>query len=117
LGHRYLPLHAGESVERWRPFSPDGKYTLPSGNDVTIRLWDKATSQEIRRFTGPASTVEFSPDGTHILTASEDGTARLSLTSRDGSIHAVCVVLTRDLTSEERIEFDITDPGPTCPVQ
>jgi WD40 repeat protein len=61
--------------------------------------------------------VVFSPDGKYILTASEDNTARIWLTDLDETIRAVCALLTRDLTPEERIQFGITDEGPTCPTQ
>jgi WD40 repeat protein/transcriptional regulator with XRE-family HTH domain len=99
-------------------FSPDGKYVLSSGDDETVRLWDVQTGQEVRRFTGHTAEVRdvtFSPDGKYILTASHDGTARLWLTDLHDTIHAVCTVLTRDLTPEERTRFDISDQGPTCP--
>jgi WD40 repeat protein len=59
----------------------------------------------------------FSPDGKYILTASEDGTARLWLTDLQETIRAICSLLTRDLTPEERLQFNISDQDPTCPVQ
>jgi WD40 repeat protein/transcriptional regulator with XRE-family HTH domain len=99
-------------------FSPDGKFILSGGVDGVARLWDVQTGQEIRRFTGPPyflSNVTFSPDGKYILTASQDGTAQLWLTDLDDTIRAVCALLTRDLTSDERILFGISDSGPTCP--
>jgi WD40 repeat protein/class 3 adenylate cyclase len=101
-------------------FSPDGKYVLSSGADETARLWDVGTGQEARRFIGHINEVRdvaFSPDGKYILTASFDGTARLWLTDLHDTIRAVCAVLTRDLTPDERIEFGISDQGPTCPAQ
>jgi len=61
--------------------------------------------------------VAFSPDGKFILTASNDNTARLWITDIQDTINAICTLLTRDLTLEERTQFDISDPGPTCPTQ
>ena len=101
-------------------FSPDGKYVLSSGVDATARLWDVQTGQEVRRFTGHTNeirNVTFSPDGRYILTASNDGTVRLWFTDIKDTIHALCAVLTRDLTSEERVQFGISDQDPTCPEQ
>jgi len=81
-------------------------------------LWNVQTGQEVRRFTGHTAEVRnvtFSPDGKFILTASHDGTARLWPTDLNDTIRAVCAVLTRDLTPEERVQFDVSDQGPTCP--
>jgi WD40 repeat protein len=78
------------------------------------------TGKEVRRFAGhkdEVRNVTFSPEGKYILTASSDGSARLWFTDIKDTIHAVCAVLTRDLTSEERIQFGISDQGPTCPAQ
>jgi WD40 repeat protein/class 3 adenylate cyclase len=99
-------------------FSPDGKFVLTSsGRDETARLWDVMTGREVRRFSGPITSAVFSPDGKYILTGSEDSTARLWLTDLQDTIRAVCTTLTRDLTPEERIQFNISDQGPTCPEQ
>ena len=101
-------------------FSPDGKYVVSSGSDATARLWDVQTGQEIRRFSGHTNdilNVTFSPDGKYILTASDDGTARLWLIDLHDTIRAVCALLTRDLTSDERTHFGLSDQGPTCPAQ
>jgi WD40 repeat protein len=59
--------------------------------------------------------VVFSPDGQYVLTASDDNTARLWHTDYHATISAVCGVLTRDLTLDERTQYGISDPGPTCP--
>jgi WD40 repeat protein len=73
--------------------SPDGRYWLTGTGRIpfdaqpsevnNLRLWDSQTGQEIRQF-GSASTfadavsgVDFSPDGTTIVSASLDGTLRL----------------------------------------
>jgi WD40 repeat protein/transcriptional regulator with XRE-family HTH domain len=110
--------HAGRALGV--AFSPDGKYVLSSGDDATARLWEVSTGKEVRRFMGhdgSVGNVAFSPDGKYILTASEDGTARLWLTSLDDTIRGVCAILTRDLTSDERTQFGISDQDPTCPKQ
>jgi WD40 repeat protein/transcriptional regulator with XRE-family HTH domain/energy-coupling factor transporter ATP-binding protein EcfA2 len=101
-------------------FSLDGKYVLTGGRDGTVRLWDVETGEEVRRFTGHTAEVRdvaFSPDGKYILTASFDGTARLWFTDIQDTIRAVCALLTRDLTPGERIQFGISNEGPTCPAQ
>lgn len=60
-------------------FSPDGQYVLTASHDGTARLWDVATGQEVRRYSGisPAYCAAFSPDGQHVLVGSADHTARL----------------------------------------
>jgi WD40 repeat protein len=101
-------------------FSPDGKYVVSSGADGTARLWNVQTGEEVRRFTGHTGwvrNVTFSPDGKYILTASDDNTARLWQINLQHTIHDVCALLTRDLTDEERLQFDISDQEPTCPKQ
>ena len=112
---------AGHTVAAFgATFSPDGKYVLTSGRDGTARLWDVQTGEEVRRFTGHTAevrSVAFSQDGKYILTASFDGTARLWFTDIHDTIRALCALLTRDLTAEERIQFSISDQGPTCPSQ
>jgi WD40 repeat protein len=96
-------------------FSPDGRYILSSGADGTARLWNVQTDEEIRRFIGHNNQVRgvaFSPDGKYILTASNDNTAPLWLTDLNDTIPAVCALLTRDLTSEERLQLIFLIKGP-----
>ena len=48
--------------------------------DKTARIWDAATGKQLQVLTGHQAgfwTVVFSPDGTKVLTASEDNTARI----------------------------------------
>jgi WD40 repeat protein len=101
-------------------FSPNGKYVLTGGDDQTARLWDVQTGAELRRFSGHSDmvhSVAFSPDGKYILTASLDKTARIWQTDYHDTVRYLCSVLTRDLTPDERAQYGITDPGPTCPAR
>jgi serine/threonine protein kinase len=61
-------------------FSPDGRRALSGGMDNTMRLWDLATSRELRRFEGHTdgvTAVTFVPGGRTCLSAGLDGTVRL----------------------------------------
>ena len=62
-------------------FSPDGSRIVSGSNDVTIRLWDVSTGQQIGEpLTGHSSyvnSVAFSPDGSLIVSGSENETIRL----------------------------------------
>jgi len=126
---RLWDIASGKEIHQFRghtgtvygaAFSPNGMYVLTSGADRTARLWDVQTGQELRRFAGHTDDVRyvaFSPDGKYILTASQDGTARLWLLDLKDTIRSVCAALTRDLTPEERTQFDVSDDRSTCPAQ
>ncbi len=61
-------------------FAPDGKTALTGSYDGTAYLWDVATGQARRRFTGhlaAISSVAFAPDGKTFVTGSWDRTVRL----------------------------------------
>jgi hypothetical protein len=56
-------------------FSPDGRTTLSSSDDKTLKLWDAASGKEIHTFLGHAASVgsfAFSPDGRGALSGSGD---------------------------------------------
>ncbi|HEU5100496.1 MAG TPA: protein kinase [Roseiflexaceae bacterium] len=60
--------------------SPDGRYLLIASRDHVARLWDLASHQEVRSFSGHTGCicgVAFSPDDRFVLTGSYDTTARL----------------------------------------
>ena len=57
-------------------FLPDGRRTVSSGGDRTIRLWDIESGQEIHCFRGHTNGVNcvaVSPDGHRLLSSSWDG--------------------------------------------
>ncbi len=70
-------------------FHPDGNQLATSSADGTAKLWDIATGQEVFSLDGhidknksvnvidEIQTVEFSSDGTRVVTACHDGTAKI----------------------------------------
>lgn len=67
-------------------FSPSGSQLVTCGSDLTARIWDATTGEEIlvlSGHTGPVLSAVFSPNGEKIVTASADGTARVWLSTGD----------------------------------
>jgi WD40 repeat protein len=61
-------------------FSPDGKQVISGSIDNTLKLWDVATSREIRIFSGHSGrvfSIAFSPDGKQVISGSWDKTLKL----------------------------------------
>jgi DNA-binding beta-propeller fold protein YncE len=61
-------------------FSPDGTQLATASADRTVKVWDAATSQELRTLAGHAGAVggvAFSPDGKHLATTSLDSTVKV----------------------------------------
>jgi WD40 repeat protein len=68
-------------------FNKDNTKILASGNDFAFQIWDVKTKKQILKNTTHTALVRsarFSPDNSYILTASDDGTARLWLTDGKG---------------------------------
>jgi WD40 repeat protein len=62
--------------------SPDERFAASAGDhdDRTVRLWEIETGRllfTLRGHTDGITSVEFAPTGRHLLTASDDSTARL----------------------------------------
>jgi WD40 repeat protein/transcriptional regulator with XRE-family HTH domain len=100
-------------------FSSDGMLALTTSADNTARLWNLQTEQELRRFTGHKGPVEwavFSPDGKTFVTVSDDGTAHMWSVDYLDTIRYLCSHLLRDFTRAERMQYNIVDNTPTCPM-
>ena len=61
-------------------YSDQAKLVATTGPDLSIRLWDLETGNELRKLTGHTQgipSVRFSPDGKRLVSASYDSTLRI----------------------------------------
>jgi WD40 repeat protein len=83
---------------------------VTASDDHTARLWDAASGKELVTLEGHTDTVlsaAFSPDGTRVVTASWDRTARtwrVFRTTQELISYARSIV-PRQLTPEQRKQF------------
>jgi WD40 repeat protein len=62
--------------------SPDGRRAYTASADKLILVWDVETGEEVRRLEGhsaPVRRMAFTPDGTRLLSASNDADGTLAL--------------------------------------
>jgi WD40 repeat protein len=98
-------------------FSSDGTMIVTGNADHTASLWDVSSGEEIRVFAGHTdfiTGVAISPDDKLVVTTSDDGTVRVWDLDVNMTIKKACSILTRDLTDQERIDFQIANSIPAC---
>ena len=82
-GDQVASLDYGEGSPTVLAFSPNGEYLAagsgPAAGANTARVWNVDSREQVAQVSheGSLLDIEFSPDGTHLATASDDKTARL----------------------------------------
>ncbi len=123
-GEQHAVLRGHEDVVNCAAFSPDsrlvatgaGKSTFYMGrkdaqsDDNTARVWDVATGEPVAVLRGheyQIRDVAFSPDGSSIITASEDRTLRIwrHFSSTRELMERACELAPRRLTEKQRDQF------------
>ncbi len=91
---------------------------MSGGFDQTVRVWDIASGQELRRlagYTDVVTKVAFTPDGQRLLIFSADGSVTMSYARLQDAVDDLCRRQLRDLLPVERTRYNIPDSAPTCP--
>jgi serine/threonine protein kinase/Tol biopolymer transport system component len=60
--------------------TPDGRHAVSGSSDMTLRVWDLASGQEVQGLTGherPVLSVAVTPDGKYVVSGSSDKTVRV----------------------------------------
>ena len=83
-GEKILELRGHLGVVFAAAFSPDGKYIATGSADNTARLWNAATGEQLLVLAGRGrfSNVEFSPDGSKLMTSAFDSIYILDVETR-----------------------------------
>lgn len=74
------PTSSSVTMIRQLAFSPDGRQLLGVSDDLTARLWNVQTGQQVQVLAGHQAAIQqaqFSFDGQRVVTASWDHTARI----------------------------------------
>ena len=79
-----LKPHPREVI--WAGFGRDSARTVATVADKSARLWTNETTVQVRGHTDWVSSADFSPDGQYLVTASQDGSARVWETATGVSI-------------------------------
>ncbi|MBE2183495.1 MAG: protein kinase [Anaerolineae bacterium] len=128
-GNVYSDLHelsTGELIHQFAghrnfvsaaAFSREGQLIVTSSTDNTIRFWELASGQEIRRITLPFDPyqIDFLADDETLAVLGNDGKIYFLRTGVQGTIDALCSRLLRDFNVDEREQYEIEDEAPTCP--
>jgi WD40 repeat protein/energy-coupling factor transporter ATP-binding protein EcfA2 len=117
----YLRTFSGHAGEIFTvAFSPNGQTILTGSLDHTAKLWDAISGEYLRTFTphtGYMSAIALSTSGRFVFAALNISKGPVTFWEIDYNafINYACTRLDRDLTSQERQQFQIPDPEPTCP--
>ena len=106
------PLVGHSSWVAAAAFSNDGKTIVTGGRDLAVRVWDAATRQLLavaHPHTDIIRSVALSRDGHWVLSASDDGTVRMTriaITRSQQALQALAKSrVTRALTARERADY------------
>ena len=87
-----LATHSAQTAIRALAWSPDNRHLAILSNDDVVRIWEVANNQIVQAIFGhtiqaepdglnntarPVNDLAWSPDGTQLVTAGSDGTARI----------------------------------------
>ena len=115
-GDRVSTLEGHSAIVADVAFDRTGKRVATAGWDGSVRVWDPRTGREqlALRLAAPvgATGVEFTPDGTRLVTVWDDGITRIWTLDPDELVDIARQRVTRGLTTAECQQYLHAD---TCP--